>query len=140
LHCCKPYRPLPDELDDIGIDAERFFAGESPLRAPLRDAAGNALPITAPEGRKLPPPGHVWEAAGCDRCGNTGYSGRTGVYEVLSITEDIRRLAIRNADASEIKAEAIAQGMRTLRDDGAHKVLSGLSTMEEVVRVTAEEA
>jgi len=97
------------------------------------------LPIVAPKGRTLPPPGHVWEAAGCDKCGGTGYRGRTGVYEVLNINEEVRRLAIRNADASEIKAAAQASGMRTLRDDGAHKVLSGMSTIEEVMRVTAEE-
>jgi type II secretory ATPase GspE/PulE/Tfp pilus assembly ATPase PilB-like protein len=61
------------------------------------------------------------------------------VYEVLPVTEEIRRLAIRNASSAEIKQAAIAQGLRTLRDDGAHKVLSGLSTIEEVMRVTAEE-
>jgi general secretion pathway protein E len=140
--CCRPHAPVAVELEDMGIDPERFFAGEPPLRMPIVDHEGNPIPIVAPEGRKLPPPGTVWEAnpTGCDRCGGTGYSGRTGVYEVLQITEDVRRLAIRNADASEIKACAIEQGMRTLRDDGAHKILSGLSTMEEVMRVTAEEA
>lgn len=139
--CCQPHVPLADELVDLGVDPEKFFAHEMALAQPLRDEAGNALPIVAPEGRKLPPPGHVWEAkpGGCERCGGTGYSGRTGVYEVLSITEEVRRLAIRNADASEIKGAAVAEGMRTLRDDGAHKVLSGMSTIEEVMRVTAEE-
>ncbi len=139
-HCARPYKPLPDELEDMNIDPDAFFAGRMPLKAPVRDEKGNVVPIEAPPGRSLPPPGHVWEAGGCDRCGGTGYSGRTGVYEVLTITEEIRRLAIRNADASEIKACAIEQGMRTLRDDGAHKVLQGLSTLEEVIRVTAEEA
>jgi general secretion pathway protein E len=140
--CCRPHAPLAVELEDVGIDPERFFAGEMPLRAPILDHDGKPVPIVAPEGRRLPPPGHVWEAnpTGCEKCGATGYSGRTGVYEVLPISEEVRRLAIRNADASEIKACAIEQGMRTLRDDGAHKILSGYSTMEEVIRVTAEEA
>ena len=138
--CARPHKPLPDELDDLGIDPDKFFAGEMSLRSPVKDEHGNVLPLVAPSGRVLPPPGHVFEAAGCEKCGNTGYSGRTGVYEVLTITEEIRRLAIRNADAGEIKDCAQEQGMRTLRDDGAHKVLTGMSTIEEVMRVTAEEA
>jgi general secretion pathway protein E len=140
--CCRPHKPLAVELTDVGIDPERFFAGEPAVRMPVRDEAGNALVAAAPPGRSLPPPGHLWEAnpAGCDRCGHTGYSGRTGVYEVLQITEEIRRLAIRNADSSQIKQAAVAAGMRTLRDDGAHKIVNGITTIEEVMRVTAEEA
>jgi len=139
IHCCEPHRPLPDELSDLNIDPEAFFAGEQALKMPVRDERGQIVPITAPVGRKLPPPGHVWTTKGCDRCGGTGYSGRTGVYEFMMVNEDIRRLAIRNADAAEIKACAQQHGMRSLRDDGAHKVLSGMSTLEEVLRVTAEE-
>jgi general secretion pathway protein E len=139
-HCAKPHRPIVDELHDVGIDPDLFFGGEPALKAPVKDPQGNILPLVAPEGRTLPPPGMVYEANGCEHCGHSGYSGRTGVYEVLPITEEVRRLAIRNADASEIKAAAIAEGMRTLRDDGAHKVLTGMTTIEEVMRVTAEEA
>ncbi len=140
--CCRPHKPLAVELSDVGIDPERFFAGEHPVRTPVRDEHGNPVPVAAPPGRSLPPPGHLWEAnpAGCDRCGHTGYSGRTGVYEVLQITEEVRRLAIRNADSSQIKQAAVAAGMRTLRDDGAHKIMNGITTIEEVMRVTAEEA
>ena len=139
-HCCKPHQPVAVELNDLGIDPDRFFAGEPSLKAPVVGPDGLPLPLTPPDGYKLPPPGYVWEAVGCEKCGHSGYSGRTGVYEVLPITEEVRRLAIRNADASEIKQCAVQQGMRTLRDDGAHKVLSGMSTVDEVMRVTAEEA
>lgn len=140
--CSRAHAPLAVELRDVGIEPERFFAGEPALTSPLLDEDGSVSLIVAPEGRKLPPPGQVWEAnpSGCERCGGTGYSGRTGLYEVLSISEEVRRLAIRNADASEIKAAACEQGMRTLRDDGALKVLQGVTTIEEVMRVTAEEA
>jgi general secretion pathway protein E len=139
--CCQPHVPLAAELEDLGIDAQKFFAGQPCLRQPIRDDAGQPLPVVAPPGRTLPPPGTVWAAnpTGCDRCGGTGYSGRTGVYELLPITEEIRRLAIRNADAGQIKHAAMEQGMRTLRDDGAHKVLAGMTSIEEVMRVTAEE-
>ena len=140
--CSRPHKPLAAELEDLGVNPEAFFAGEPSLKAPLRDAEGNPEPIIAGAGRKLPPPGHVWEAnpTGCDRCGGTGYQGRTGVYELLPISEEVRRLAIRNADAGQIKQVATEQGMRTLRDDGALKVLRGMTSIEEVMRVTAEEA
>ncbi|MBK8264483.1 MAG: type II secretion system ATPase GspE [Nannocystis sp.] len=137
--CCEAYRPLAAELDEIGIDPDKFYRGENPLKAPVRDENGAVLPLVAPEGRKRPPPGHIYRAVGCARCQGSGYSGRTGIYEVLTITEDVRRLAIRNADSSEIKAAALRQGMRTLRDDGAYKVLLGLTSIDEVMRVTAEE-
>jgi general secretion pathway protein E len=139
-HCAKAAEPDPQELQDMGIIPEAFFAGEQCLKIPVRDAKGKVVPITAPNGYSLPPRGMLWTAVGCDRCNGTGYRGRTGVYEVLQVTEEIRRLAIRNASGAEIKQAALEQGLRTLRDDGAHKVLSGLSTIEEVMRVTAEEA
>jgi general secretion pathway protein E len=139
-HCCEPYQPTAAELSDMCIDPDRFFAGEYPLKTPLLDEKGQIIPLSAPASRKLPPVGHLYRAVGCERCHGSGYSGRTGVYEVLTVTEEIRRLAIRNADSGQIKAAALEQGMRTLRDDGAHKIVCGISTMDEVMRVTAEEA
>ena len=138
-HCCTPARPDPKELEDMGMIPAAFFAGEPCLKVPVRDAKGELIPIVSPKGYELPPLGMLWQAVGCDRCNGTGYRGRTGVYEVLRITEEIRRLAIRNASSAEIKRAAQDQGLRTLRDDGAHKVLSGVTTIEEVMRVTAEE-
>ena len=139
-HCCEPYRPTSAEIEDVGIDADAFFAGEQALKVPVRNEDGSVVPLAAPSGRKLPPVGHIYRAVGCEKCHGSGYSGRTGLYEVLTVTEEVRRLAIRNADSGQIKAAALAQGMRTLRDDGAHKVLCGITTLDEVVRVTAEEA
>ena len=138
--CCTAVAPDPKQLEEIGIIPEAFYAGEPCLRVPVRDEDGRVVPVTAPPGYRLPPLGTLWAAQGCDKCNDTGYRGRTGVYEVLQVTEEIRRLAIRNASGAEIKQAAIAQGLRTLRDDGAHKVLSGISTIDEVLRVTAEEA
>jgi general secretion pathway protein E len=138
-HCCEPGTPDTKELEEMGIIPAAFFAGEPCLRVPVRDQHGHLVPIVAPNNYRLPPRGTLWTAVGCDRCNGTGYRGRTGVYEVLRITEEIRRLAIRNASSAEIKRAAQEQGLRTLRDDGAHKVLSGLTTIEEVMRVTAEE-
>jgi general secretion pathway protein E len=138
--CCKAKRPAADELRELAIDPDAFFAGRPSLERPPRPADGSALAPRAPQGYKIPPPGHLWEAIGCDRCHGSGYSGRTGVYEVLMVTEEIRRLTIRRAGGNEIRTQALAEGLRTLRDDGAYKVLCGISTIDEVMRVTAEEA
>jgi type IV pilus assembly protein PilB len=78
----------------------------------------------------------AWEAVGCRRCGGTGYKGRTGLYETMPITDEIRSLVLQRASASEVAEVAVAQGMRRLREDGLDKVKQGLTTVEEVVRVT----
>jgi type IV pilus assembly protein PilB len=77
----------------------------------------------------------VYRAVGCKKCGNTGYRGRIGVHEVLMMTEEISRLCVENATAEDIKQVAVEQGMLTLRQDGLEKVRSGLTSIEEVVRV-----
>ncbi|MBI4043167.1 MAG: type II secretion system ATPase GspE [Deltaproteobacteria bacterium] len=78
----------------------------------------------------------IYKAVGCENCIHTGYSGRSAIYEMMIITDNIRRLIAQNADASVIKKQAIGEGMKTLRDDGIRKVLEGVTTLEEVLRVT----
>jgi general secretion pathway protein E len=73
---------------------------------------------------------------GCDRCGNTGYRGRVGLYELLPMSDDIRHHIATGADANTIREQAIKEGMRTLRQDALEKLKAGLTTPEEVVRVT----
>ncbi len=77
----------------------------------------------------------VHKAVGCKNCGNTGYRGRMGVHEVLSMSEEIRRLTVDEATAEEIKQVAIREGMLTLRQDGLEKVRMGMTSIEEVLRV-----
>jgi type IV pilus assembly protein PilB len=79
----------------------------------------------------------VCRAVGCKYCFDTGYTGRVGLFEVLPVNRDIRQLVLEHASADEIRERAIADGMRTLKDDGVQKVLAGLTTIEEVERVTA---
>ena len=74
--------------------------------------------------------------AGCDECFHSGYAGRTAIYEFLPINEHLRTAVMEGATASQIKREAIRSGMVTLRDDGRQKVLKGLTTTDEVLRVT----
>ena len=81
-------------------------------------------------------PEHLWRAVGCRSCAHTGYRGRLAVNEVMPVTEDIERLAVSHASASEIKKVAVAEGMVSLRDDGLRKVATGMTTLEEIIRVT----
>ena len=83
--------------------------------------------------------GQLMEPVGCEKCRNSGYRGRLGIYEILPVTDRIRPLINDRATASRIKNEAMKAGMRTLRDDGWGKCLAGLTTIEEVVRAAEED-
>ncbi|HEU4754808.1 MAG TPA: type II secretion system protein GspE, partial [Armatimonadota bacterium] len=85
------------------------------------------------------PPSKHLRGVGCSTCRFTGFSGRIGLFEILPISEDIRQLILDHESAGKIKALAIEQGMRTLRQDGWAKVLSGQTTIEEVIRVSTED-
>ena len=85
-------------------------------------------------------PGQVqWHPVGCDKCGRSGYAGRRGVYELLLIDDEIRPLIHRNAADAEILAVGRAAGMRTLREDANRWLANGLTSLEEVLRVTGGE-
>jgi type IV pilus assembly protein PilB len=75
---------------------------------------------------------------GCEFCQNTGYQGRIGIYEVLEMTDEIKELVMAKADASEIKKKAMEQGMLPMIEDGLLKVLEGVTTIDELLRVTQE--
>ena len=81
----------------------------------------------------------AYRAKGCETCFNTGYLGRKAIYELLIVDDDIRQLIMKNTDAATMKAAAMQKGMRTLRQDGADNVLKGITSVDEVVRVTQKE-
>jgi type IV pilus assembly protein PilB len=74
---------------------------------------------------------------GCDTCSGTGYKGRAGLYEVMAMTPDLRRLILRGGSVAEIRDQAVVDGMLTLRMDGIKKISRGVTTMEEVIKETA---
>ncbi len=82
----------------------------------------------------------LFHGKGCEDCRGTGYRGRTGIYELFRITEEARSLIVRKAPAGEIRRHAVAQGMVTLREDAWVKACAGLTTVEEILRVTQEDA
>lgn len=75
------------------------------------------------------------QGAGCARCGNRGFKGRTAVYEIMAVTEEIRQLTLKRASSTDIKEKAVQQGMKTMYDSGVRKVLQRETTLEEVTRV-----
>jgi len=83
--------------------------------------------------------GRAYRGAGCDQCRYTGYKGRTAAFEILTRSEAIERLILRRASTGEIREQAIAEGMRTLRQDALVKAAAGVTTVEEVVRLTQQE-
>ncbi len=105
-------------------------------RAPETPSAADieALGVEAPPGVTL------YRGLGCNECRNTGYRGRTAIYELFTITEDVRSLILRRASSREIRRLAVEAGMTTLRMDGWSRACEGVTTVEEVLRVTQEDA
>jgi type II secretory ATPase GspE/PulE/Tfp pilus assembly ATPase PilB-like protein len=104
--CKAEYEPTDQELTSIGLSRDAF-------------------------------PGDVlWIGMGCSHCIDTGYQGRTAIYEIMPITDEVREQVMNHATSTKIKTTAMANGMTTLRMDGVVKVIEGLTTIEEVMRVT----
>ena len=87
-----------------------------------------------PKNGKVP---KIYKSKGCSQCGNTGYKGRLGLYEIMLMNEEIERLTVEGATADQIKEVALFGGMTTLKQDGFEKVLLGLTSIEEILRVAA---
>ncbi|MGO9255278.1 MAG: type II secretion system ATPase GspE [Bryobacteraceae bacterium] len=93
--------------------------------------AGTAI---SPEGEMMP----VYRGAGCQECGGRGYVSRMGIFELMDVNDEIRKLIMANADASALTRVARQNGMRNLREDGWRKIRDGVTSVEEVLRVTQE--
>ena len=106
--CKEGYVPEPEMLKKVGITPEQLKGGK------------------------------VYRGKGCPACSGTGYRGRTGIYEILLVSETIRHLIMKKADSVSIGRQAVEEGMKTLREDGARKIVEGITALEEVVRVTQE--
>lgn len=89
--------------------------------------------------KEIPKDAGVFEGKGCEACKYTGYRGRTAIYEFFVLNEEIRQMALDRCPSDQIRNKAVKFGMKTLRDDGIDKVFRGLTTVDEVVRVTPKE-
>ena len=81
----------------------------------------------------------LFKGKGCSHCRNTGYHGRTGIFELIPMSREIRGLVFDNANEDEIRQKSIDAGMATLRDSGIRKVLAGITTIAEILRSTVQE-
>jgi general secretion pathway protein E len=134
--CKEPYQATAYELEQLGIDPERTRKRDERVLSPRYVAHGvNYVPI----GWREPERPTLYRPKGCDRCDNKGFIGRFGIYELLVADDVVGRLVLDNADARTIKRAAQGQGMDSLRDDGARKVLEGRTTVEEVVAATQDD-
>jgi general secretion pathway protein E len=140
--CKVAYSAEASELEELGLSAERLFA-----RAQRRNIASSRyyprvvkerdiLEVYSESGNERPT---FYRQKGCDKCGNTGFLGRRGIYELLLVDDAVGPLILKNADSQALKRAAMEQGMDSLRDDGARKVLTGLTTVEEVLAATQED-
>jgi general secretion pathway protein E len=139
-HCKYPYPAEDFELDELGLTEERVRSRvarrENPATRYFPRTVREADPLETFDPKNRP---MFHKARGCDRCTNTGFSGRRGIYELMLVDDAIGPLILRKADARAIKRMAWEQGMDTLRDDGARKVLAGRTTVEEVLAATQED-
>jgi general secretion pathway protein E len=124
LACRQQYAPTDEELIRLGV------GGQS--HAPA-SAGHDPPPFPGCERTTL------YRGVGCAACTQTGYRGRSGIYEFLLVDDEVRKLIAAKADSATIQRAAVAKGMSTLRQEGAAKVLQGLTTTEEVVRITQQE-
>ncbi len=117
------------------IQAQRLIrrvCSECKIEHPMPAEALMEVGFSPDEAKSL----RTFKGTGCDKCNNTGYKGRVGLYEVLEITDEIRELILVGASALELRKKAIEDGMITLRESGLHKIRNGVTTLEEVVRET----
>jgi general secretion pathway protein E/type IV pilus assembly protein PilB len=120
-----------------GIIAQRLVRRLCPAcrkPVPLDETLATELQVS-PEARLN---ARIFEANGCEKCRNTGFRGRFGIFEVLAVNDTIEPLIVSRASTTALKQKALSQGMKTLREDGWAKVLEGTTTVEEVLRVTEE--
>jgi len=106
-NCKRQYEPAPHELRELGLGDEQTAGGHT-----------------------------FFIGSGCDKCFQTGYRGRTGVYELMLINPEIQDLIYKRESAGAIKRASLNAGLQSLRMDGARKVLDGITTISEVLRVT----
>ncbi len=163
--CKVPYTATEEDLLELGIDLDHVDEELARLRKAAASSvhsdsqppqeldmgdlledeptAIHQLPVQplqqSPQQAHLASNGRMptfYRAVGCDECGQMGYRGRQGIYELMVIDEAVRKAILANSDAKTIQRAARPQGMRTLREDGARQVIAGVTSVDEVLAAT----
>jgi len=144
-HCIEAYPAEPELIDDIlkeFSDVKDFdivsYINRVIAAKKGRGENGASVMKPATTGPGGKPQFSLYKGKGCDRCGGSGYSGRVGIFEVLDVTEKISRMIMDQATSNELEKEAKSNGMLTMVEDGYLKSLEGITTIEEVMRVSRE--
>lgn len=144
--CLEAYPATPEVVANIletmktakGFDLIQYLNRASVAKS-TQEENGKKSFLKAPEiGPDGQPVVYLYRGKGCDKCGGTGYSGRIGIFEVLDLKENISRMIMENVTDANIRDAAIEQGMLTMIQDGYLKALEGITTLEEVLRVSKE--
>lgn len=138
-HCKEAYEAKKSDLEELGITAER--AATRRKRQLLLNTRYYPKNILKPDPLEEDPPAYLtfFRPKGCDKCSQTGFSGRRGIYELLMMDDIVGPLVLKGADAQTIKRAAIEVGMDSLRDDGARKVIAGITSVEEILVATQDD-
>jgi general secretion pathway protein E len=138
-HCKEPYEATPTDMEELGITEERCTARRK--RQMIATTRYYPRGVTQSDPLENFPGQYItfYKPKGCDKCAQTGFSGRRGIYELLMMDDIVGPLVLKGADAQTIKRAAMEQGMDSLRDDGARKVISGLTSVEEVLVATQDD-
>ncbi len=133
--CKVPYAPTPYELSQLGLDKDRMRWKYNRKLLGKYDVHGITY---EPVGANLGDAPVFYKPGGCEACAQKGFIGRRGIYELMAVDDVVGPLILKNADAQTMKRAAVVAGMDTLRDDGARKVIKGLTTVEEILAATQE--
>ena len=110
IHCRQPHQALPEVVEEMQLN--RYTQADPVI---------------------------LFRPVGCGECGGTGYTGRISIVELLVMSDAIRSLIMRHVTSGEIRQQAISEGMQTMYENGLSKTVTGVTTIEEVLRVTREE-
>ena len=143
-HCKQKYQPASEEIKRImqsfGVKSQPEFQRIVDLEKYAADHGIGGVDNKQDLASTSKTISYLWKAnpEGCDECGHTGYKSRMGIYEVMANSSELQKLIVSNATSELLEQQAIKEGMVTMQIDGLIKALRGLTTLEEILRVTAE--
>ena len=141
-NCKTHYAADPDEMRALKIPEDATFRSMQFTEEAVENAKKTSSKHAKPFSDEYSFDTRLWDltffkGTGCDACNGSGLKGRQGIYEVMAMTQRLRKLILQNMGVQELKEAAVQEGMLTLRMDGLLKIMKGITTVEQVVRETS---